>query len=177
MAPKLGIMVRHNRAQVVDAEDTGEVAERLNAPVLKTGVPSQEPWVRIPPSPPVKIGKSAQSHLPKLTRKSPQVASQVAHAEDVWRETAPGRPGNAVLSLDEIAPWTRDTVNAIVDIVKPIEVGAIDLVNLHAGERIWPHTDRNAFTSLFIEPGLLDGGGWGACLHGSGRVVVVQLGS
>ena len=30
----------------------GEVAERLNAPVLKTGVPSRGPWVRIPPSPP-----------------------------------------------------------------------------------------------------------------------------
>src|SRR5579872_1810332 len=30
----------------------GEVAERLNAPVLKTGVPARVPWVRIPPSPP-----------------------------------------------------------------------------------------------------------------------------
>ena len=30
----------------------GGVAERLNAPVLKTGVPSQGPWVRIPPPPP-----------------------------------------------------------------------------------------------------------------------------
>ena len=29
----------------------GEVAERLNAPVLKTGVASGSPWVRIPPSP------------------------------------------------------------------------------------------------------------------------------
>ena len=51
------------------------------------------------------------------------------------------KPMECKPSLDEIAPWTRDTVNAIVDIVKPIEVGAIDLVNLHAGERIWPHTD------------------------------------
>ncbi len=31
----------------------GEVAERLNAPVLKTGVPARGPWVRIPPSPPI----------------------------------------------------------------------------------------------------------------------------
>jgi hypothetical protein len=30
----------------------GEVAERLNAPVLKTGVVAIPPWVRIPPSPP-----------------------------------------------------------------------------------------------------------------------------
>ena len=29
----------------------GEVAERLNAPVLKTGVAFGSPWVRIPPSP------------------------------------------------------------------------------------------------------------------------------
>ena len=35
------------------SESAGEVAERLNAPVLKTGVPSRGPWVRIPPSPPV----------------------------------------------------------------------------------------------------------------------------
>jgi hypothetical protein len=37
------------RARTVAA---GEVAERLNAPVLKTGGPSRAPWVRIPPSPP-----------------------------------------------------------------------------------------------------------------------------
>ena len=30
----------------------GGVAERLNAPVLKTGGPSRVPWVRIPPPPP-----------------------------------------------------------------------------------------------------------------------------
>ena len=34
------------------SDSAGEVAERLNAPVLKTGVPSRGPWVRIPPSPP-----------------------------------------------------------------------------------------------------------------------------
>ncbi len=38
------------RAQ--SAIPAGEVAERLNAPVLKTGEPSRAPWVRIPPSPP-----------------------------------------------------------------------------------------------------------------------------
>jgi hypothetical protein len=56
LTPKLAIMVRHNQAQVVDVEDNGEVAERLNAPVLKTGVGAIRPWVRIPPSPPIKIG-------------------------------------------------------------------------------------------------------------------------
>ena len=30
----------------------GGVAERLNAPVLKTGSPSRGSWVRIPPPPP-----------------------------------------------------------------------------------------------------------------------------
>ena len=30
----------------------GEVAERLNAPVSKTGIPARVSWVRIPPSPP-----------------------------------------------------------------------------------------------------------------------------
>jgi hypothetical protein len=35
--------VGQNIKQVVDFNDIGEVAERLNAPVLKTGVPSQEP--------------------------------------------------------------------------------------------------------------------------------------
>ena len=29
------------------------MAERLNAPVLKTGVLSRGPWVRIPPPPPI----------------------------------------------------------------------------------------------------------------------------
>ena len=32
----------------------GEVTEWSNVPVLKTGVPSRVPWVRIPPSPPCK---------------------------------------------------------------------------------------------------------------------------
>jgi hypothetical protein len=50
--PKLEIMAPHNRSQPVDLEENGEVAERLNAPVLKTGVGAIRPWVRIPPSPP-----------------------------------------------------------------------------------------------------------------------------
>ena len=33
----------------------GQVAERLMAPVLKTGDPSRDPWVRIPPCPPDRI--------------------------------------------------------------------------------------------------------------------------
>jgi hypothetical protein len=47
------IIINHNEAQPVDLEDNGEVAERLNAPVLKTGVGAIRPWVRIPPSPPI----------------------------------------------------------------------------------------------------------------------------
>ena len=33
----------------------GEVAERLNAPVLKTGKGLRPSWVRIPPSPPLDL--------------------------------------------------------------------------------------------------------------------------
>jgi hypothetical protein len=40
---KMGIIAKTSEAQPIDLEDNGEVAERLNAPVLKTGVPSQEP--------------------------------------------------------------------------------------------------------------------------------------
>jgi integrase len=50
--PKMGIIVSQNTPQVVDLKEIGEVAERLNAPVLKTGVGAIRPWVRIPPSPP-----------------------------------------------------------------------------------------------------------------------------
>jgi hypothetical protein len=39
---------------VFDAEDNGEVAERLNAPVLKTGIGAIRSRVRISPSPPKK---------------------------------------------------------------------------------------------------------------------------
>ena len=36
----------------IDKSFEGEVAERLNATVLKTVDPLRGPWVRIPPSPP-----------------------------------------------------------------------------------------------------------------------------
>ena len=39
-------------SQRVAAGRRGQVAERLNAPVLKTGVGASPPWVRIPPCPP-----------------------------------------------------------------------------------------------------------------------------
>jgi hypothetical protein len=45
--PKTGIMVQFNQAQDTDSADNGEVAERLNAPVLKTGVGAIRPWVLI----------------------------------------------------------------------------------------------------------------------------------
>ena len=42
------------RAQsAVHRAPVGGVAERLNAPVLKTGSPSRGSWVRIPPPPPI----------------------------------------------------------------------------------------------------------------------------
>jgi hypothetical protein len=39
----------------------GEVAERLNAPVLKTGMGASPSWVRIPPSPPFSFIKFSQT--------------------------------------------------------------------------------------------------------------------
>jgi hypothetical protein len=38
LTPEMGFEVRQNIGQVFDFNDIGEVAERLNAPVLKTGV-------------------------------------------------------------------------------------------------------------------------------------------
>jgi hypothetical protein len=43
LTPKMGSEVGQNIRQVVDLNDIGEVAERLNAPVLKTGVPLRGP--------------------------------------------------------------------------------------------------------------------------------------
>jgi hypothetical protein len=57
---------------------SGEVAERLNAPVLKTGVGAIRPWVRIPPSPPIKIGKFVKARMAFEAPKISQVALQVA---------------------------------------------------------------------------------------------------
>jgi hypothetical protein len=42
--------------QETKAHETGEMAERFKAPVLKTGVVAIPPWVRIPLSPPDKQG-------------------------------------------------------------------------------------------------------------------------
>ena len=54
-------------AQVFHYEESGEVAERLNAPVLKTGVVAIPPWVRIPPSPPVVTSKNDNCSLGRIT--------------------------------------------------------------------------------------------------------------
>ena len=43
--------------------DCGEVAERLMAPVLKTGIPERVSGVRIPPSPPLQKTKDLRSRL------------------------------------------------------------------------------------------------------------------
>ena len=45
--------------------DAGEVAERLNAPVLKTGKGLSPSWVRIPPSPPL-IERPTMAQLLKV---------------------------------------------------------------------------------------------------------------
>ena len=72
LTPKLAIIMRHNIVQAVDPEDNGEVAERLNAPVLKTGVGAIRPWVRIPPSPPLMSFRPFQivSKIEKTPRKA-----------------------------------------------------------------------------------------------------------
>ena len=53
LTPKTGSEVGQNIRQIVDLSDNGEVAERLNAPVLKTGKASRPSRVRISPSPPI----------------------------------------------------------------------------------------------------------------------------
>ena len=78
LTPKMGIIVRPNVPQVVDSEDNGEVAERLNAPVLKTGIPSRGSRVRISPSPPIfsftppssaaMYQRRCPAHVPNLSR-------------------------------------------------------------------------------------------------------------
>jgi hypothetical protein len=42
LAPKSAVGIWQNEVQVADVTEVGEVAERLNAPVLKTGSPSQD---------------------------------------------------------------------------------------------------------------------------------------
>jgi hypothetical protein len=53
LTPETRSEVGQNIRQVVDFKDIGEVAERLNAPVLKTGIPLRGSRVRISPSPPI----------------------------------------------------------------------------------------------------------------------------
>jgi hypothetical protein len=59
-APKMEIIVG-SAQQVVDSEENGEVAERLNAPVLKTGMVAIPSRVRISPSPPIEAKGSTKS--------------------------------------------------------------------------------------------------------------------
>ena len=40
----------------------GRVAEWFKAPVLKTGVPSRVPWVRLPPLPPLSFARGRPSN-------------------------------------------------------------------------------------------------------------------
>jgi hypothetical protein len=88
--PKLGIMVRHNQAQVVDAEDNGEVAERLNAPVLKTGIGAIRSRVRISPSPPRRPGLCARKHTERDPRRRRTVCGMQGgdrQARLAWRRS------------------------------------------------------------------------------------------
>src|SRR5579859_5180233 len=63
-----GLAAGHNPflSGKIAPQPAGEVAERLNAPVLKTGVGAIRPWVRIPPSPPIKTSGYARTGTPKL---------------------------------------------------------------------------------------------------------------
>jgi hypothetical protein len=50
--------------------ELGGVAERLKAPVLKTGGGASRPWVRIPPPPPTLINHSAPKAFAQVSRKN-----------------------------------------------------------------------------------------------------------
>ncbi len=74
----------------------GEVAEWLNAPVLKTGGRGSVSWVRIPPSPPsiLLIDKAKRTHL------RGGFFAFWANAKMAWtseknRESVPGHLGEA----------------------------------------------------------------------------------
>ena len=48
----------------------GWVAERLKAPVLKTGKPERVSWVRIPPHPPFASAKASAELRRRMSRRS-----------------------------------------------------------------------------------------------------------
>jgi hypothetical protein len=53
----------------------------------------------------------------------------------------PHKPMECAPDIALIAQWARSTVSTIAALVGATEIGCIDLVNLRAGERIWPHVD------------------------------------
>src|SRR5438309_10235426 len=58
----------HSRRIVIPPSAFGEVLERLNRPVSKTGVGGTPPWVRIPPSPYSSfLSLVAKPHLQRAT--------------------------------------------------------------------------------------------------------------
>jgi integrase len=84
LTPKTGFEAGQNIRQVVDLNDIGEVAERLNAPVLKTGAPSRGSRVRISPSPPIEAREFDNPALRRVGRRSEAVAVR-SEAEDERR--------------------------------------------------------------------------------------------
>ena len=73
--------VRRN-AEEADGRD-GEMAERLNAAVLKTAEPSRVPWVRIPLSPPASTPESTAFTQAQVER---QVGTSVLAKADALTE-------------------------------------------------------------------------------------------
>ena len=63
----------------------GQVAERLNAPVLKTGVGASPPWVRIPPCPPLRNndGHSVRRRGYAISGQHPEQVALRSHDADL----------------------------------------------------------------------------------------------
>jgi hypothetical protein len=102
----------------------GEVAERLNAPVLKTGVPSRGPWVRIPPSPPAvrAVLAGIRNHGTIATRVRQLCRAKLDAAAPRLRSRAPARGMSSAPALLTIPPSPPDPDYHVAGIATPQRV-------------------------------------------------------
>ena len=76
----------------------GEVAEWFKAPVLKTGVGASLPWVRIPPSPPLLLGRTF-SAPPRAHTEAQQPRAFALRPQDCDHRTRARNPFSAPVFL------------------------------------------------------------------------------
>ena len=90
----------------------GGVAERLNAPVLKTGVLSRGPWVRIPPPPPETgddlVGMRTHGQIDKWVRRLCGAKSDTGASATVVPSPRGMSNAPALLTIPPPPPETGD---------------------------------------------------------------------